>query len=157
MLGSSGIVGKRGFSRVVLDCESTHSFEASLTITHSLAAVIHHPSPFLTLQGRRAGCPCSLHRNTSSFPSADNRMWKNKQTAESEPRISLIRRSSVRRVTLQDVLNRLRNPRLFMLVCLCRITVFSGKTMHLNGDICTFAACIQQQALLISFKPSVSR
>lgn len=66
------------FSRIVLDCESAHSFEASLTITHSLAVVIHHPSLLLTLQGSKAGRPCRLHTNTSSFPSADSRMWENK-------------------------------------------------------------------------------
>lgn len=39
-------------------------------------------------------------------------------------RVSLILGSSLRKLTLQDVLNSLMEGRLFMKVCLCRLTVF---------------------------------
>lgn len=61
------------------DCASTRSFEAGLTISHGLAAVMHHPRPPFTLPGRKAGWSCCPHRETFSS-SADNRMWGSSKT-----------------------------------------------------------------------------
>lgn len=73
-VGSSGMMG------CSWDCESTHSFEASLTLTRSLAAVIHHPRPLFTLQGSKAGWSPCPHRNSDYFSSADNSMWGSSKT-----------------------------------------------------------------------------
>lgn len=126
MSGCSWIVGILvWFSRIVWDSESTHSFEASLTITHGLAAVIHHPGPSSHNWGGADWCCCC----TEILPPpqlitgcGDPRKQTN--ATASDLRIPLILESSQRRLTLQDVLNRLVKPRLFITVCLCRLTVF---------------------------------